>query len=132
MKKVEIDIKDKRDLLDKYNTKKVSKDLNNYLSDENPIKLINEGFKVEYEKCLKKHIIIDLRQLFYLILGIIDIFIATLFETEVLHEIILISGWVFIWEMVELEIFTDRDNYKKRKVLKKLLDSEFIDNKISK
>ena len=151
MQKIEIDIIDKKDLLEKFNTKKVSKDLinylidttsdikkedkvtiiiNNYLGDENLIRLIKEGLKAEYEKCLKKHFVTDLRQFLYFILGIIAIFVSTLFETEVLHEIILIGGWVLIWEMVELEIFTDRDNYKKRKILKKLLESEFIENKI--
>ena len=151
MQKIEIDIIDKKDLLEKFNTKKVSKDLinylidttsdikkedkvtiiiNNYLGDENLIRLIKEGLKVEYEKCLKKHFVTYLRKFLYFILGIIAIFVSTLFETEVLHEIILIGGWVLIWEMVELEIFTDRDNYKKRKILKKLLESEFKENKI--
>lgn len=153
VKKFELDIIDKRDLLEKYNTKILSKDLinylldiasdirkddkvkiiiNNYLDYENPIKVIKEGLKREYEKSLKKQTITDLKQLLYLILGIIAIFVSTLLETEVLHEIVLIGGWVLIWEMVELEIFTDREGRKKREILKKILKSEFIENKIAK
>ena len=41
---------------------------------------------------------------FNLILGIIAFVISTFVSSEILREIILISSWVLIWDMVETEI----------------------------
>ena len=50
----------------------------------------------------------------------------------IFKEIILIGGWVLIWEMIELEIFSDVKEKRKRIILKKILNSEFIENNITK
>lgn len=148
---IEIDILETNDLLEKYNRKKVSKDLINYIIESIPhlkkddvlklvinskiekiecIPIIMEGLKKEYDNCLKRHIYNNIVQIIYLMVGVIMLFLATLIEGTVLKEIILIGGWVFIWAMVEIEIFTDTKGFRKRRILRKLLNSEMIENKI--
>lgn len=44
-----------------------------------------------------------------------------------MKEILLISGWVPIWEMVKIELFPDVQGRIKRKYIKKLLKSDIIE-----
>lgn len=148
---IEIDIIDKYDLVEKYNEKLVSKTLINYIIDEamyipnkDTIKiqvskkfpsnrscknLIIEGLKREYEDSLELHHRIDLKQYFFLAWGILALFLSTLVGDDGMwKELLLIASWVPIWEMIDLEIFSDHDERKKRRVLKKLLNSEIIEN----
>lgn len=152
MKKIiELDIINKDDLLEKYNKRQVSSDLINYIiestsyinkkdevtiiinsncKENNCVEMIIDGLKKEYYKSLKKSLHNNIVQIIYLILGIIMIFLATLIKESILSEVILIGGWVFIWAMVEIEIFTDVKGRRKRKILRNLLDSEIIENKM--
>ena len=43
------------------------------------------------------------------------------------REIILITGWVPIWKMIEVEILPDVAARRKRRVINKILRSEFIE-----
>ena len=88
--------------------------------------MIREGLNREYDKSITLSYKNDFTQLFYLVTGILILFLSTLIGGTVLKEIVLIGGWVFIWAMVESEIFTDIRNKKKRKIIRKLLDSEFV------
>ena len=91
--------------------------------------MIREGLNREYDKSIALSYKNDFTQLFYLVTGILILFLSTLIGGTVLKEIVLIGGWVFIWTMVETEIFADIKNKKKRKIIRKLLDSEFIEIK---
>ncbi len=148
---IEIDITDKYELVQKYNDKNVSKELIEYIIDEamyigkkDTIKivvskkfqtskscksLIIEGLRREYDESLRLHHLIDIKQYFFLVWGIIALFISSKISDEnILKEILLLAGWVPLWEMIDLEIFSDHDERKKRKVLKKLLSSEIIED----
>ena len=46
---------------------------------------------------------------------------------NILNEIVLIGAWVPIWEAIELELFTDTKEKRKRKQLKKILKGEIIE-----
>ena len=151
-KVIEIDVYEKKDLFDKYKRKKVSRSLINCIIDETPefkqrdnfkiiinskledginvIELIKQGFKEEYEKNNKKHVRIDRIQVIYLILGILILSLSIQIESEIFREVVLIIGWVFVWAMVELEIFTDKEEKIKLRKLKKLINSEIIVNKL--
>lgn len=150
MKVIEIDITNKEDLYEKYNKKVVSKDLINYMVESIPhfkksdklkivinnstnekincTKLIKDGLNNEYNKSLLKYHKTNIVQLIYLIIGIIALILSTLVNVTIFKEIILIGAWVLIWEMIELELFSDTQEKKKRIILKKLLDSEFEEN----
>ena len=152
MKKViEIDLNIKEDLLEKYNNKRISKDLIEYLISEtnfinkkdnvviqinNNIKtdidiakyLIN-GLKDEYESNIKSHLKNNIIQIILLFLGIFFLFLSTqINDNDIWKEILLIGGWVPIWEMIDLELFNDFRGHKRKRILQKLLDSEIIIN----
>lgn len=149
---IEVDLKTKEDLFERYNHKKVSGDLinwildtalcydkkddlkviiNNGLDDDiNCSDLITEGLKFEYERSLKNNARTNVKQVTYLIAGVIALFCSHLMIDEVFQEVISIGGWVLLWEMVELEIFNDVNGRKKRKILKKLLSNKIIENRI--
>jgi len=148
MKKiVEIDLIDEDDLYEKYNRKHVSRELINYIieivtniDDKHKIKvivnnktnidtipLIKAGLKKEYKNSIKKYHTNNKTQIIFLLIGILLIFITTILHDLVFKEIFLIVGWVFIWEMTELELFSDSDNKIRRKALKRLMNSEIIE-----
>lgn len=144
---VEIDIDSSSDLFEQYNKKKISKELIRYLIDATPRVTKNDTLKVvinnrmkEDIKCaelIKKALDAELmsneykfvhtnrRQLLFFILGVMALGISALIEAEIIKEIILIGAWVLLWDMVELEIDDDISNRKKKKILRKLLVSEF-------
>lgn len=147
---IQIDLLSRDDLFEKYNKSVVSRDLIKYMIDKassfkrddtikiiinNQIKgqedclpIVIEGLKEEYNSNNFKYHRNNLRQMFFLIVGIVILFISTLIDVTIFKEVVLISGWVLIWEMVESEIFDDISNRKKKKILEKLLNSEIIEN----
>ena len=53
---------------------------------------------------------------------------ATLIKEDVIwKEVLLIGGWVPIWETIDIELFSDLEGRRKRIILKKLLKSEIIE-----
>ena len=144
---IEIEINNKDSILDKYNSKRVSKELINYIVENTPIfrredtlkikyknnmkekidieKLIKEGLEQAYKNSLNRHWRNDITQIIYLIIGIIGIFTSTLIHESVIKEIVLIGGTVFIWALLEMEIYTELKGKNKRRIIKKLLSSKF-------
>lgn len=146
---IEIDLKSKEDLFDRYNKNKVSKELIEYILSEittynkndtykiiinNSIKgqkeinsLIKEGLIREYNKNIDKYDQNNIRQLIFFIMGIIALFISILTDSVILKELADVGVWVLFWYIIEVELFEDKENRKKRNIIKKLLDSEFIE-----
>lgn len=94
------------------------------------IPLIKKGIKFEYEANLKKHLNTDFVQILYFIIGTIILFISSVVDIgETFKQVIVIGGWVFVWAAVEVEIFNDVKQKRKVRILKKILDSEFIEVK---
>ena len=151
-KVIEIDLICNDDLYEKYNRKIVSNDLVNYIITSayntkkkdkikiiinnsigiSSVSLIKEGLKKEYEKSYLIYYKNNIVQIIYLLIGIIALFVSSIMDGNIFKEIILIGGWVLIWEMIELEIFSDVKEKRKRIILKKILNSEFIENNITK
>lgn len=143
---IKVDINNVEDLLERYDNKKANQDLLNYIIDKsmnidkysdikilinkNNIKLdikslISQGLIDEYNKSFNTYEKTNLIQSALFILGFIILIISFIIgETGLLHELLLIVGWVPIWEVVHLELFTDFKERKKRLVLKKLIKSE--------
>jgi len=147
-KTIEVDIRKKEDLYEKYNQKIVSRELINYLILNTPIIkkqdtikiiinnetkesdiaiLIKEGLKKEYNDSINRRNRNNVLQALYFFIGLIGLYISTLITNVVFKEVVLIGGWVFIWALVEMELFLDGKGRIKRKVLQKLLLSEFIE-----
>jgi len=150
---IRIDINNKYDLIEKYNNRKINDELIGYIIEEasyikgfedikivvnkkcyikrDSTKLIREGLKVEYNKSLEENNRNNKKQLIFLILGITFIFLSTLIGEDIIwKEVLLISGWVPIWEMIEVALFADASGRKKRRIIRKLLNSEIIEKTI--
>ena len=144
---IEIDLSNDDDLLERYSENKISKEMLEYIikqarfidrsekfkivinkkyeTNKDIIKMIKEGLKDEYNISIKQRHNNNMKQLWLMILGIIFLFLSTLIKEDVIwKEILLISAWVPIWEMIEVELFPDVEGRKRRKIIKKLLNSE--------
>lgn len=148
MEEIKINLRNEDDLLETYDNSVISSELINYIIDKamnvnkysdikiivnkNKIKLdimslIQDGLEREYNKSFMNYEKNNIIQGVLFLLGfVILIFSFILGDNGLWHEILLIIGWVPIWEMVHLELFTDFKERKKRAVLKKLMNSEII------
>ena len=147
---LEIDLDSTEDLFECYNKKKVSKDLIQYMVDAMPRLKKNDTLKVVINnrikgnvKCaelIKKAIddacarndfrfhLTNMKQIWFLILGVIALLVASVIDGEILKEIVIIGAWVLLWDVVEMEVVDDINNRKKKRILKKILSSEFVEN----
>ena len=76
---------------------------------------------------LKDHLKINILQLIFLFAGIFFIFLSFKIQNQIWKEIFLIGGWVPIWEMIDLELFSDIRGIKRKKILSKLIESEIVE-----
>ena len=150
---IEIDINEKYDFLDKYNEKNISSEFIEYIIkqallvksnekikvvinnkcdiEDNCTEYIKNGLKREYNKILEEYHNNTVKQLIFLVLGMLFIFLSTLIKDGAIwQEVLLIIGWVPIWEMIEVELFSDVDCRKRRKIVRKLLNSEFVEKDV--
>ena len=148
---IEADILDLDDFFEKYNKELVSRDLINYILenakdslDSDKIKIVlnkkikkelgdilRNSFLVEYKKMEKEHFNNNKKQVIYFLIGIVMLVISRILNDRALiEELFLIGGWVLIWQTVEIEFFGDTLNRKKRKLLKKLINSEIVEKEI--
>lgn len=145
---IEIDLINEEDVLEKYNNNKANKDLINHiiheadpfdkkeiikiyfnnktkLKVEKYIPIVKKSLQEEYNKCLREIDHNNINQFIYLLIGILLLFISTVFgDAFIFEEIFLIGGWVLIWETIEIELFADTELKKRRTILKKLSKSE--------
>lgn len=149
---IEIDLINEEDLFEKYNQKQVSNELidyilkeaylklnkgdnikiiiNNYTNKDNLKELLEEKFKNEYNMSVLKQMKNLFIQLVYLLIGILALIISVVIKDTIFKEIVLIGGWVLIWYMVEIGIFSNRDLRRKRRLLKRLLNGQIITHKV--
>ena len=147
MKRIDIYINEKNDLIEKYSANEVSNELINYMiqkvmmlrkSEDFNInlyvnedtkgcaELIKEGLKIEYTRSIKIQNNNNIKQIVLFIIGVILMFVSTFVShLEIIQEIIIIIGWVPIWEAVEFELFNDSNEKNKRKCINKLLNKQF-------
>ena len=103
--------------------------INNHYDSKIDIKaLFYNSFKEELENIKKKHFTTNIFQFGLFLLGFIFLFLSFRTNDEVWQEIFLIGGWVPIWEMIDLELFHDVKERRRKKTLLRLLNSEIIIN----
>ena len=148
-KVIDVDIIDLDDFFSKYNKELVSLDLIKFILDnakevdgdivivlnkkiDKPLEdILRNSLKTEYNLMIKEHFNNNKMQVIYFLVGIIMLVISRILNDRVLlEELFLIGGWVLIWQTVEIEFFRDIDNKRKRKLLKKLINSKIIEKKI--
>jgi len=150
-KEIKIDISSREDLLEKYNESKVCKDVIAYLVKEamlvdkettikivvnkdsavlnsDCIELIKNGLKDEYKRSMAKQHSDNVKQIYFSIIGVFLIFLATILKNVgILKDVILVVGGVPIWETIRIELFPDAQGRVKRRVLRKLMQSEIVE-----
>lgn len=147
---ITIDLTEKYDMVEKYNEEKASSEMLKYVIGqallvekdeklrviinnqtelkERSIDILKAGLRDEYKKSVKERRNNNIKQIIFFLLGVLFIFFSTLIkEKTIWKEILLISGWVPIWEMVEMELFPDMEGRQKRKTIKRLLRAEMIE-----
>lgn len=145
---IELNIKNIDDIIDKFNNKQISDDCLNYLiksclfikkNEEIKIiidnvnineveELIINSVKEEYNRSLKMISINNYIQIICFLIGIFFLLLSTLInEKYIFNELLLIVGWVPIWKVIEIELFNDSEERRKRKILKKLMKCTIID-----
>ena len=142
MKNIVVNLKDESDLYGKYNND-VSKDLIKYLIEEavligedaniiintklkidNIDEIIKKGLIKEYNESKKIDRIHNNKQIVFFLIGTIFLILSTFINYSVIKEIIIISGWVAIWEVVDISLNLDSKSKISRKIIKKLINSK--------
>lgn len=92
-----------------------------------PIKdIIINGLYLEYEYLIKEYKKNTLLKIALLFLGLFFLFLSTILVKEsIWHEFLVIAGWVPLWEMIDIELFSDSKNRRKKHIIEKLLNCEF-------
>ena len=147
VKTITLYIKNESDLYEKYSNN-ISKDLINYLIREtkfinedvnvvvktnlkinNIEQLIKEGLFKAYKESKKIDNFLNNKQIIFFIIGIIFLIFSTFIKYDVIKEIIIISGWVAIWEVVDISLNVDSELKINRKLISKLMSSKIEINK---
>ena len=146
MKSIIVNIRKEQDLYEKYNNE-VSSELIEYLVSEAKVKddveiIINTKLELEnidklikevLQKSYKEFKLIDKfydnRQLLFFIVGFIFLLFSTITKPEVIKELILIIGWVAVWEVLDIAINIDSKRSFNMKVIKKLMNCQIKVNK---
>lgn len=147
-KVIRVDIHKEEDLIDRYDDDIVNHNLIEYLlkkakdiKKDDTIKIIInnkcnteifirekiiDGLKLEYHYYIKENYRNNFIQIALLLLGITFLFLSTLIKEEFIwQEVLLIGGWVPIWELVDIELFSESKIRKTKKIIEKLIKSEF-------
>lgn len=144
MKNIILKIKNTDDFYEKYSNK-VSRDIFKYLIDEcryikgnvkviihnqtsikNIDKLIKDGLNEYLKECKRMDNEYNKKQILFFIVGLIFIMISTLVTYKIINEVIIIAAWVVIWEVVDISFNLDVQSNYSKKIIKKLINSEFI------
>ena len=153
---IEITLNEKEDYLNKFNNKRISKDLNDYILEEckamdlndsieiqintnfkmseeeenNLVDMIRENYGVDIsdiESLLKKLYVLNSLMIFVGIVILAIWFISS--NIPVLSEFILIIGWILIWEGINNIMYQSVKNTIKIKRRKKLTNCKIVFNK---
>jgi len=148
MKNIIVNLNSKDDLYEKYSNG-LSRDLVSYLvreakyADSNIKIIVNTNLEVDnLETFIKKGLeevymetrkidkIHNIKQFMFFIIGIVFLILSTMGLFSILKEIIIIAGWVAIWEVVDISLNVDSELKLNRTLIRKLINSNFEINKI--
>lgn len=144
---INVDINTKIALYETYNDNFINKNLLNFLIDsastctkKDKIKIVidnNIKEKADFELLIKNTLKYRLnkeiadnkssnrKEIKYGIVGLLSLMLFyTLHDQFILNEIVLIMGWVFICEVLDIEFFKDVESKRRRKIIKLLLNAE--------
>ena len=139
MKSIVVNIRRERDLYEKYSNE-VSSELLNYLIDEAKVKedieiivntkldinnidkLIKKGLEDSYKDTKLIDKFYNSKQIKFLIFGILFLLFSTFMKLELIKELVLIMGWITVWEVLDIAINIDSKQKFNRKIINKLIN----------
>ena len=139
MKSIVVNIRRERDLYQKYNNE-VSSELIKYLIDEAKVKddieiivntkldinniekLIKKGLQYSYEDTKLIDKFYDSKQIKFFIVGMLFLIFSTIMKPELIKELILIIGWIAVWQVLDIAIKIDSKQKFNRKIINKLIN----------
>jgi hypothetical protein len=145
MKSIVVNIRREKDLYEKYSNE-VSSELIKYLVNEAKVKddvevivntkldiknidtLIKEGLEDSIKDIKKIDRFYDSKQVILFIVGMIFLIISTLTKPEIIKELILIVGWIAVWEVLDIAINIDSKQKYNKKIIKKLINCKITVN----
>lgn len=147
MRQIYIDLNNREDILERYNQNDISNELIEYIikqanfvkkekieliiKNKTNIKItdrLKQAFNDEYTNSLKSQHYNNIRQIVLVLVGIIFLILSMTIHEDILKEVLLIGSWVPIWEAFDSELFLDFRERRKRKILKKLMNSKIIES----
>ncbi len=145
MKSIIVNIRRERDLYEKYSNE-VSSELIEYLINEAKVKddveiIVNTKLSINnIDKLIKKSLedsiknikkvdkFYDGKQIILFIVGLLFLIFSTLTKPEIIKELILIIGWVAVWEVMDIAINIDSKQKYNKKIIKKLINCKITVN----
>lgn len=145
MKSIIVNIRRERDLYEKYSNR-VSNELIKYLIDEAKVKddveiiintklninnidkLIRNGLQNSIKNLRKIDKFYDSKQVILFIFGLLFLIISYLTKPEIIKELILIIGWVAVWEVMDIAINIDSKQKYNKKIVNKLINCKITVN----
>lgn len=145
MKSIIVNIRREKDLYEKYSNE-VSSELIKYLIDEakakddveiivntkldikNIDKLVKQGLEDSIKDIRTLDKFYDNKQIILFIVGIIFLIISTLTKPEIIKELILIIGWIAVWEVLDIAINIDSKQKHNKKIVNKLINCKITVN----
>ena len=105
-----------------------SKEILTEIEKETIINLIHNNFKNELKEEKIKNNLTSLFRTTLFLIGIIILFFVYLIKAQILHEFLLIIGWLAVWESVYDFLFVETKEKTKRKRYQKISESKIIFN----
>lgn len=147
MKSIIVNIRRERDLYEKYSNR-ISNELIHYLIEQakgekeveivvntkldikNIDKLIIAGLKEDYRVIRRKDKFYDNKQALFFIVGVIFLLFSTLKTPDMIKELVLIIGWIAVWEVLDIAINIDSKQKREKKIINRLLNCKIkVNNK---
>lgn len=85
-----------------------------------------KGINEYYSKLVLKDKIYDVKQIIFILLGIICLITSTLLDNYLLRELLIIAGWVAIWDVIDYYLNKNMEYRREKRVLKKLMKAKII------
>lgn len=88
--------------------------------------IIYNGINEYYCKLILKDKIYDAKQIIFILLGIIFLIASTLLNSGLLRELLIIAGWVAIWDVIDYFLNKNMEYRREKRVLQKLMKAKIM------
>lgn len=101
-------------------------EVNTKLKIPNLEEIFYKGINEYYTKLVLKDKIYDVKQIVFILLGIIFLITSTLLNNDLLRELLIIAGWVAIWDVIDYYLNKNMEYRRVKRVLQKLMKAKIV------